>query len=767
VLVVPARVVNQVKVPVAQLLVMLIALPVQIGVELNVGKAGIGFTTWVTLATVLAQPVVASIHFAKYEVLTDKFPVGAVVLEVPAKVVNQVKVPVAQILVMIIGLPAQIGVELNIGKAGIGLTVWIIVATVLAQPVAASIHFAKYEVLADTFPVGAVVLVVPARVVNQVKVPDVQLLVIFTALPEQTGVELNVGKAGMGFTTWVTVATVLAQPVVASTHFAKYEVLAVKFPVGAVVDVVPAKVVNQVKAPDAQLLVMLAWLPEQIGVELNVGKAGIGFTTWVTVATVLAQPVVASTHFAKYEVLTDKFPVGAVVAVVPAKVVNQVKVPVAQLLVMFAWLPEQIGVELNVGKAGIGFTTWVTVATALAQPVVASTHFAKYEVLAVKFPLGADVAVVPARVVNQVKVPVAQLLVMITALPEQIGVELNIGKAGIGFTTWVTVATVLAQPEVASIHFAKYEVLADKLPVGAVVAVVPAKVVNQVKVPVAQLLVIFIALPAQIGVELNIGKAGIGLTTWITVATVLAQPVVASIHFAKYEVLADKLPVGAVVVVVPAKVVNQVKVPVAQLLVIFIALPEQIGVELNIGKAGIGFTTCVTLATVLAHELVASTHFAKYEVFAVKFPVGAVVAVVAARVVNQVKVPVAQLLVMLIALPEQIGVELNIGKAGIGLTTWVTVATVLAQPVVASTHFAKYEVLTDTFPVGAVVLVVPARVVNQVKVPVAQLLVMLAWLPEQIGVELNVGKAGIGFTSWVTVATVLAQPVVASTHFAK
>jgi hypothetical protein len=86
---------------------------------------------------------------------------------------------------------------------------------------------------------------------------------------------------------------------------------------------------------------------------------------------------VASIHFAKYEVLAVKFPVGAVVLVVPAKVVNQVKVPVAQLLVMFAGLPAQIGVELNVGKAGIGLTTCVTVATVLAQPVVASTHFAK------------------------------------------------------------------------------------------------------------------------------------------------------------------------------------------------------------------------------------------------------------------------------------------------------------------------------------------------------------------------------------------------------
>jgi hypothetical protein len=122
------------------------------------------------------------------------------------------------------------------------------------------------------------------------------------------------------------------------------------------------------------------------------------------------------------------------------------------------------------------------------------------------------------------------------------------------------------------------------------VAVVPAKVVNQVKVPVAQLLVMLIALPAQIGVELNVGKAGIGLTTCVTVATVLAQPVVASKHFAKYEVFAVKFPVGAVVLVVPAKVVNQVKVPDVQLLVIFTALPAQIGVELNIGKAGIGLT---------------------------------------------------------------------------------------------------------------------------------------------------------------------------------
>jgi hypothetical protein len=51
---------------------------------------------------------------------------------------------------------------------------------------------------------------------------------------------------------------------------------------------------------------------------------------------------------------------------------------------------------------------------------VASTHLAKYVVLAVKFPVGADVVTVAAKVVYQVKVPVAQLLVMLTGLPAQI-----------------------------------------------------------------------------------------------------------------------------------------------------------------------------------------------------------------------------------------------------------------------------------------------------------------------------------------------------------
>jgi hypothetical protein len=62
--------------------------------------------------------------------------------------------------------------------------------------------------------------------------------------------------------------------------------------------------------------------------------------------------------------------------VVPAEEVNQVKVPVAQELVTFTAEPEHIAVELKVGITGIAFTVWVTLAIALAQPEVASTHLA-------------------------------------------------------------------------------------------------------------------------------------------------------------------------------------------------------------------------------------------------------------------------------------------------------------------------------------------------------------------------------------------------------
>jgi hypothetical protein len=75
-------------------------------------------------------------------------------------------------------------------------------------------------------------------------------------------------------------------------------------------------------------------------------------------------------------------------------------------------------------------------------------------VFAVKFPVGAVVVTVPARVVYQVKVPVSQELVTFTAEPEHMAVELKVGIAGIAFTVCVTLATALPQPEVASTHLA-------------------------------------------------------------------------------------------------------------------------------------------------------------------------------------------------------------------------------------------------------------------------------------------------------------------------
>jgi hypothetical protein len=378
-----------------------------------------------------------------------------------------------------------------------------------------------------------------------------------------------------------------------------------------VVEVVPAEVVYQVKVPAAQELTTFIVEPEHMAVELKVGMAGMAFTVCVTLVKALAQPEVASTHLAKYVAFAVKFPVGDVVVVVPAEVVYQVKVPVAQELVTFTAEPEHMAVELKVGIAGIGFTICVTLVKALAQPEVASTHLAKYVELAVKFPVGAVVVTVPAEDVYQVKVPVAQELVTFTAEPEHMAVELNVGIAGIAFKVCVTLATALAQPEVASTHLAKYVAFAVKFPVGAVVVVVPAEVVYHVNVPAAQELVTFTTEPEHIAVELKVGIAGIVFTVCVTLATALAQPEVASTHLAKYVELAVKFPVGAVVVVVPAEEVYQVNVPVAQELVTFTADPEQIAVELIVGMAGIGFTVCVTLVKALAQPEVASTHFAK------------------------------------------------------------------------------------------------------------------------------------------------------------
>jgi hypothetical protein len=60
-------------------------------------------------------------------------------------------------------------------------------------------------------------------------------------------------------------------------------------------------------------------------------------------------------------------------------------------------------------------------------------------------PEGANVVNVPAASEYHVSVPTAQLLVMFTALAEQIGVLLNTGASGIGLTTCVTVANGLGQ----------------------------------------------------------------------------------------------------------------------------------------------------------------------------------------------------------------------------------------------------------------------------------------------------------------------------------
>jgi hypothetical protein len=59
--------------------------------------------------------------------------------------------------------------------------------------------------------------------------------------------------------------------------------------------------------------------------------------------------------------------------VVPATVVNQVNVPLAQLPAIFTGLPAQIGVELNVGLSGKAAMVTVRVAEALAQPFVPKT----------------------------------------------------------------------------------------------------------------------------------------------------------------------------------------------------------------------------------------------------------------------------------------------------------------------------------------------------------------------------------------------------------
>jgi hypothetical protein len=62
-----------------------------------------------------------------------------------------------------------------------------------------------------------------------------------------------------------------------------------------------------------------------------------------------------------------------VVVVVAKAEVYQVKVPLAQLLVIFTGLPAQIGVELNVGLSGKAAIVTVRVAEALAQPFVPKT----------------------------------------------------------------------------------------------------------------------------------------------------------------------------------------------------------------------------------------------------------------------------------------------------------------------------------------------------------------------------------------------------------
>lgn len=279
-------------------------------------------------------------------------------------------------------LPSQIGLLLEaVGAAGVGLTVTETVPALLVQPrtvtvseyvpFAASVTFAIFGFCAeDVNPFGPV---------QEYVAPTTALVVRLSVLPVHTGLLLDgAGAAGIGLTETATVPARLVQPLsVTVTEYVPLAAVVAPTILGFCVDDVnPFGPVQEYVAPTTLLAFRLSVLPLQIGLLLDaVGAAGVVFTTTVTVAGALAQPLLAVTVYVPAAAAVTFVMFGfCSVDVNPFGPVQEYVAPTIRLAVRFNVVPVHTGLLLAAaGEAGGVFTVTVTVPAKLLQPFTVTT----------------------------------------------------------------------------------------------------------------------------------------------------------------------------------------------------------------------------------------------------------------------------------------------------------------------------------------------------------------------------------------------------------
>jgi hypothetical protein len=194
-------------------------------------------------------------------------------------------------------------------------------------------------------------------------------------------------------------------------------------------------------------------LPEQTGVLLlNVGAAGVLFTTTATVLCALTHPPTV--------MVSEYVPVAAVVAETMLGSssadenefgpVQLYVAPATVFAVRFNVWPEHNGLLLpTVGAAGVGFTTTVVVLCGLVQPPIEIVSEYVPDAATVTLPIvGSSSAELKLFGPVQLYVPPATVLEKsVSVLPEQTGVLLlSVGAAGVFPTITETVLCALTHP---------------------------------------------------------------------------------------------------------------------------------------------------------------------------------------------------------------------------------------------------------------------------------------------------------------------------------
>jgi hypothetical protein len=208
--------------------------------------------------------------------------------------------------------------------------------------------------------------------------------------------------------------------------------------------------------------------------------------------------------------------------------------PATVLAVRFSWSPAQSGLLLPAaGAAGIGFTVTTTVPAEPEHPAtVAVTEYV---------PLAAVVApaiegfctdeVNPLGPLQEYEAPTIALADRLRVLPAQIGELLDaVGAAGIALTVTATIPALPVHPlTVAETAYVPDSAgLAPGMLGFCRLEVNPLGPLQEYVAPAIVLAVKLSVLPSQIGLLLAaVGAAGVAFTTTVTVAGVLAHPLLA------------------------------------------------------------------------------------------------------------------------------------------------------------------------------------------------------------------------------------------------